>query len=60
MPTITTGREAQIRQLLEIRRSAAMDLAVMPASKQGSEWATDRERDLAYCNRQLTRLGHQD
>jgi hypothetical protein len=55
--TPETTRDKTIAELLTIRSSAASDLAMMPAAKEGSEWARDRYNDVAYCNRQLERLG---
>lgn len=49
-------REQTIKQLEDIRDTAAMDLAVMPTFKQGSEWHLDRQRDVDWANRQLARL----
>ena len=57
MPTTeTTLKDTAITTLLAIRDTAAADLAVMPAHKEGSEWAADRYRDVAWANRQLARL----
>jgi hypothetical protein len=53
-------REETIRQLIEIRAYAAMDLATMPSVKQGTDWHLDRQKDVDYCNRTLARLGHKD
>jgi hypothetical protein len=60
MPTATrpvTLRSQAIAELLAIRDSAAMDLAVMPTAKENSEWARDRYADVDWCNRALARLG---
>jgi hypothetical protein len=54
----TDARERSIRTLLEIRESAAQDLAIMPSFREGTEWAQDRYNDIAACNRQLARLGY--
>jgi hypothetical protein len=54
----TDARQRSIRTLLQIRESAAQDLATMPGHKDGSEWAQDRYRDIEFCNRQLARLGY--
>lgn len=54
---IPSIRAETIASLLAIRASAAADLAVMPSHKDGSEWARDRYRDIAWCNRQLERMG---
>jgi hypothetical protein len=52
-----TLRSQAIATLLSIRDTAAADLAMMPAHKQGSEWARDRVGDVDRANRQLERLG---
>jgi hypothetical protein len=54
---MTTRRDETLATLIEIRRSAAADLACMPSIKEGSEWARDRERDLAWASRKLANLG---
>ncbi len=55
--TETTLKDTAIATLIQIRDTAALDLAVMPSHKQGSEWARDRIADIAWANRQLERLG---
>ena len=42
----TCTREQSIEQLRKIRETAAMDLAVMPSHKQGTQWAWDRQKDV--------------
>jgi hypothetical protein len=58
MQTTTDARERSIRTLLEIRDSAARDIASASISRNGSEWMRDRIKDIDSANHQLARLGY--
>lgn len=60
MPTITTGREAQIRHLLAVRNAAAIDLATMPSWREDTAWARGLAADIDASNRRLAEFGLRD